>query len=144
MKKLRFYRSKIALLFLLPLIFCASTQGLGATRFHENPSAPWGADSDLAAAHCLSSQSKATQSSLPSLVCQKMIRFFQVYISPIDGPRSHYYPTSSQYALQAIQKYGVLTGIALGCDRLMRENGDTWVYPLTADYGMERKLDPVR
>lgn len=46
--------------------------------------------------------------------------------------------------LDAIQKYGVLKGIALGCDRLLRENGDVWVYDLTLDYGPERKLDPVR
>ena len=76
--------------------------------------------------------------------CRAMIRFFQVYISPIDGPRSSFYPTSSQYTLEAIQKHGVLTGIAMGCDRLMRENGELWVYARTIKYGVERKLDPVR
>ncbi len=73
-----------------------------------------------------------------------MIRFFQVYISPIDGPRSSFTPTSSQYALEAIGKYGVFKGITLGCDRLLRENGEAWVYEKITRGGEERKLDPVR
>ncbi len=74
-----------------------------------------------------------------------MIRFFQVYISPIDGPRSSYAPTSSQYTLEAIQKHGVFKGIAMGCDRLMRENGEVWMYDtIRTDEGLERKVDPVR
>lgn len=76
--------------------------------------------------------------------CRAMIRFFQVYISPIDGPRSSFYPTSSQYALEAIQKHGIFKGIAMGCDRLMRENGEIWVYERTTQYGPERKIDPVK
>lgn len=82
--------------------------------------------------------------SLAQKSCKAMIRFFQIYISPIDGPRSSFYPTSSQYALEAIQKYGVLTGIGMGCDRLLRENHDVWVYDVTEKYGNPRKLDPVR
>ncbi len=73
-----------------------------------------------------------------------MILFFQHSISPIDGPRSHFFPTSSQYTLDAIRKYGVFKGIALGCDRLMRENGERWVYPLQERYGHVRKIDPVK
>lgn len=98
---------------------------------------PWGSDSDLTVKRNerqVELESKAVKASV------SMILFFQKYISPIDGPRSHYYPTSSQYALIAIQKYGVLKGIALGCDRLLRENKADWVYPIKN----ERKLDPVR
>lgn len=72
-----------------------------------------------------------------------MIRFFQVYISPIDGPRSSYTPTSSQYAWQAIGKHGFFKGVAMGCDRLMRENGYLWVYKTKEIGGSERKIDPV-
>lgn len=73
--------------------------------------------------------------------CRKMIHFFQNYISEIDGPRSSFYPTSSQYALDSICQFGVLKGIAMGCDRLMRENKEEWVYEHTQKYGIDRKVD---
>ncbi len=56
------------------------------------------------------------------------IWFHQNVISPADGPRSHYFPSSSQYTLEAIRKYGFFKGVMFGCDRLMRENDDLWVY----------------
>lgn len=119
----------------------------------ENHFSPWGVDSEFAN---ISEIRRAKNESISYQTpqnhklsagqksCKAMIRFFQNFISPIDGPRSSFYPTSSQYALEAIQKYGVLMGIAIGCDRLMRENGEFWVYERTRDYGIERKLDPVR
>ncbi|MEZ5315310.1 MAG: membrane protein insertion efficiency factor YidD [Chlamydiales bacterium] len=70
-----------------------------------------------------------------------MIRFFQNYISPIDGPRSSFYPSSSQYTFEAIQKYGVFRGISMGCDRLMRENNETWIYKNIKKEGIQLKID---
>ncbi|MBS0645635.1 MAG: membrane protein insertion efficiency factor YidD [Verrucomicrobia bacterium] len=110
--------------------------------FVESNMEPWGADCELA--YPLSVEKKQRASSLGKTVCMSMIRFFQDHISEIDGPRSGFYPTSSQYTLEAIQKYGVLQGIALGCDRLMRENKDWWIYDTTPKYGFDRKIDPVR
>jgi uncharacterized protein len=73
-----------------------------------------------------------------------MIGFHQEVISPCDGPRSHYIPSSSQYALEAIRTYGFFQGVAMGCDRLMRENKDPWVYRNTVDgAGKSIKYDPV-
>lgn len=73
-----------------------------------------------------------------------LIRFHQEVITDIDGPRSHYYPSSSEYARQAIEKYGLFEGIALGCDRLLRENRDEGLYPLiTLSSGVTLKLDPI-
>ena len=78
------------------------------------------------------------------MCCNAMIRFFQQHISPIDGVRSSFLPTSSEYTRQSIQKYGVLQGIALGCDRLLRENKGQWIYrPLKGD-PYNRRFDPVR
>lgn len=119
------------------------TLKLSASPFSEMGNEPWGVDTSLAKGV------PTKKISPPKLTtgqksCRAMIRFFQVYISPIDGPRSSFYPTSSQYALEAIQKYGVFKGIALGCDRLMRENGELWVYERADKFGRERKLDPVR
>jgi uncharacterized protein len=122
---------------------------LSATPFSESGNEPWGSDSALS---CIKREKIGREKNRPEKShlsagqksCRAMIRFFQIYISPIDGPRSSFYPTSSQYTLEAIQKYGVFLGIAMGCDRLMRENGEMWVYETTHKYAIERKLDPVR
>lgn len=114
---------------------------LCANPYSEGCFEPWGVDAQLAYHH---KQTALSPPSFPQKICNKMISFFQIYISPIDGPRSSFYPTSSQYASDAIKHYGVLKGIALGCDRLMRENKDLWVYETTHDYGIERKVDHVR
>jgi len=49
------------------------------------------------------------------------VRFFQHYISPLDGPRCPMYPTCSAYALQALEHHGALTGSLLTVDRLLHE-----------------------
>lgn len=51
-----------------------------------------------------------------------VIRFYQRHISPLFPPMCRYYPTCSQYALQAIEKYGVLRGGFLAAKRLLRCN----------------------
>lgn len=126
----------ILIIFLLIPIYAIGTTSEGSFEL-------WGADKDLAFCKKQTPPVQKIKLSPAQKTCRSMIKFFQVYISPIDGPRSSFYPTSSQYALEAIEKYGVLTGIALGCDRLLRENGELWVYERTDKYGMERKLDPV-
>lgn len=73
-----------------------------------------------------------------------LIHFHQNVISPADGPRSSYFPSSSQYTLEAMRKYGFFTGFIMGCDRLMRENSETWVYrTVTLPDGSVTKWDPV-
>ena len=74
-----------------------------------------------------------------------LIQFHQDVISPADGPRSHFFPSSSQYTLEAMRKYGFYKGFLMGCDRLQRENNQDWVYRKGVDgRGVEIKLDPVR
>ena len=48
------------------------------------------------------------------------IRFYQRYISPAFPPRCRFRPTCSQYALEAITKYGALKGGWLALRRLLR------------------------
>ncbi len=73
-----------------------------------------------------------------------LIEFHQKVLSEADGPRSHFYPSSSEYARQAIKEHGIFMGIILGCDRLMRENGDTGIYPLVElKSGVVLKKDPI-
>ena len=57
-----------------------------------------------------------------------LIRFYQRNISPLSPPRCRFYPTCSQYAWEAINKYGALKGGWLALRRLLRchpfHNGD--------------------
>ena len=49
-----------------------------------------------------------------------LIRFYQRYISPCTPPCCRFTPTCSQYALEAITKYGFLKGGYLALRRLLR------------------------
>jgi hypothetical protein len=51
-----------------------------------------------------------------------LIKWYQKYLSPLKPPCCRFTPSCSTYTLQAIQKYGVLKGIALGCWRILRCN----------------------
>ena len=51
------------------------------------------------------------------------IRFYQKYLSPLKiYTHCKYTPTCSQYAVEAIEKYGVLKGGLLACWRILRCN----------------------
>ena len=50
----------------------------------------------------------------------KLIRFYQRHISPALGPHCRYVPTCSQYAVEAIEKYGALKGGFLALRRILR------------------------
>ena len=49
------------------------------------------------------------------------IKTYQKWISPILAPRCKYYPSCSNYAVSAIEHYG-LKGVAMSIWRLMRCN----------------------
>ena len=51
-----------------------------------------------------------------------LIRFYQKSISPAFPARCRFYPTCSQYALEAIQKYGAWKGFWMALWRLLRCN----------------------
>ncbi|GHT76770.1 putative membrane protein insertion efficiency factor [Bacteroidia bacterium] len=48
------------------------------------------------------------------------IRFYKLCISPLIPPSCRYTPTCSEYAMQAIQKHGVLKGGWLAMKRILR------------------------
>lgn len=52
----------------------------------------------------------------------KIIRGYQIFISPIKGPTCKYYPSCSSYMIQALQKHGIIKGLILGLYRLLRCN----------------------
>ncbi len=50
------------------------------------------------------------------------IRLYQLFISPMVGQRCKYYPSCSEYAVQAIRRFGILRGLVLAAWRLLRCN----------------------
>jgi putative membrane protein insertion efficiency factor len=50
------------------------------------------------------------------------IRVYQRAISPALGNRCRYYPSCSEYAVQATRSYGILRGLVLAAWRLLRCN----------------------
>jgi len=50
------------------------------------------------------------------------IRFYQKHISPGTRPRCRFYPTCSQYAIEAIEKRGAFVGLMLAIYRILRCN----------------------
>lgn len=51
-----------------------------------------------------------------------IINFYRKYISPLKKPCCRFYPTCSQYAIDAINKYGALKGSAKAFYRILRCN----------------------
>jgi len=49
-----------------------------------------------------------------------LIRLYQKFISPLLPPSCRFYPSCSEYARQALAKYGALKGIWLATKRLAR------------------------
>jgi putative membrane protein insertion efficiency factor len=50
------------------------------------------------------------------------VRFYQRAISPALPARCKYYPSCSEYAIQAVRRYGILRGVVLAAWRLLRCN----------------------
>lgn len=48
------------------------------------------------------------------------IRFYRRYISVWTPPSCRFQPTCSAYALEAVERHGVMRGVWLGCLRILR------------------------
>ena len=127
---------------LFSLFICACTCSYAARAgFFE----PWGKDGTLASPKT----KRVSKYDLPKrknpLIygMEKVVLFHQNIISPVDGPRSHFRPTSSRYMLVAMKRHGFIKGYVMGCDRLLRENSDPWVYRKREINGKVYKWDPT-
>ncbi|HXW54943.1 MAG TPA: membrane protein insertion efficiency factor YidD [Candidatus Cybelea sp.] len=58
--------------------------------------------------------------SLPAWVLLAFLRFYIVFLSPFLGGACKFYPSCSNYAVEAVTRHGVRRGIALAAKRLLR------------------------
>ena len=49
-----------------------------------------------------------------------LIQIYRKYISPLKAPSCRFYPTCSEYALQAVYKYGAIKGGYLSIVRILK------------------------
>jgi len=50
------------------------------------------------------------------------IRFYKRFVSPALPSRCRYHPSCSGYAVEAVERYGILRGVVLAAWRLLRCN----------------------
>ncbi|MFL6333317.1 MAG: membrane protein insertion efficiency factor YidD [Pyrinomonadaceae bacterium] len=49
-----------------------------------------------------------------------LLRFYKAFISPLLPPSCRFVPTCSEYAREAIERYGALRGSWMGIRRILR------------------------
>ncbi len=54
------------------------------------------------------------------IIVVKMIRFYQLFISPLTPSSCRFYPTCSHYAVEAVSKFGVIRGGWMSVKRISR------------------------
>ena len=59
---------------------------------------------------------------MTTFLAKLAIRGYRLAVSPLLGPRCKYHPTCSQYALDALEEYGLARGAVLVAWRLLRCN----------------------
>ncbi len=58
----------------------------------------------------------------PSRILIGLVRLYQIFFSPIFGRQCRFHPTCSNYFIQAVEKYGPLSGSLRGLWRICRCN----------------------
>ena len=59
---------------------------------------------------------------LPKRTAMTLLRFYKRQISPCLPPSCRFIPTCSEYAMQAVEKYGAVKGGWLAAKRIVRCN----------------------
>lgn len=59
---------------------------------------------------------------LPQSALLLIIQFYRLFISPVLGQNCRFYPSCSEYAHQAIGRFGIIKGTYLAGRRLLRCN----------------------
>ena len=55
-------------------------------------------------------------------ILMALVKFYRKFISPMRRPCCRFIPTCSQYALEALEKYGAIKGSWLALKRILRCN----------------------
>lgn len=55
---------------------------------------------------------------LPRMAVAGLIKIYQKLVSPNLGPNCRFQPTCSSYALEAVQRHGVVRGLGLAAKRI--------------------------
>ena len=76
------------------------------------------------------------------LVATGLIRLYQKFISSQDGPACGFQPTCSRFGMACIQEYGMVRGLMLTADRLLRCNGSQWQH-YHKDSVTGKYVDPI-
>lgn len=71
-----------------------------------------------------------------------LIRLYQRFISSQDRPTCGFTPSCSRFGMAALQEYGMLRGILLTADRLLRCNGSQSQH-YHIDPKTEKYIDPI-
>jgi uncharacterized protein len=59
-------------------------------------------------------------SNFAKFVTLQLLRIYKRVISPLLPPACRYVPTCSEYALEAVERYGALRGGWMACARILR------------------------
>jgi hypothetical protein len=71
--------------------------------------------------------------------------FYRSVLTPIDGPRCAHRPTCSVYSREALERYGLVVGVWLTYDRLLRDarSSSVRLLPVHLEGGRLVYLDPL-
>jgi putative membrane protein insertion efficiency factor len=58
----------------------------------------------------------------PQRMVIRVIEVYSRFVSPMLPPSCRYWPTCSEYTVQAVRKYGVIRGSLMGTLRILRCN----------------------
>jgi putative membrane protein insertion efficiency factor len=57
---------------------------------------------------------------IPSAILIGMVRLYQIFLSPFLGGQCRFQPTCSHYFIEAVKKYGAISGSIRGIRRILR------------------------
>ncbi|WP_251717738.1 membrane protein insertion efficiency factor YidD [Lactobacillus agrestimuris] len=75
-----------------------------------------------------------------------LVRGYQLFISPILPPSCRFYPTCSNYMIDALKKHGFILGLIMGIFRILRCNpfNRGGVDPVPDEFTIFRNKHPER
>ena len=119
-------------------VFADEISGLRFIVEHNPLTAP----SSSPFAHSSSLEFLNTETNELNILFHLLLKFYQIVLSSQDRPACMFTPSCSEYARLALQKYGLIPGMIMAADRLLRCNGTGKRYYRT-DKQTGRLADPL-